>query len=157
MAISPSQDLQGHVISKDANHSANSGAPVLITAGGTGDGVKITGQTIDRLSSGCMADSCQVATAYLASLTAAKTLSLAHEYQDSADGSTWNTAVVLEASTVKETGAGNKRGVDEHDINLRSLQRYIRVNVTPDLSHTSTDTCTFATIVTLGGFSKGPQ
>jgi hypothetical protein len=155
--LNPSQDLGAHTKSYDANASANSGAPVLITAAGTGDNVKITGVTIDRYTANAMADSCVVQTGWLAALTAAKTLSLAHELQESADGSSWDTAEVIQAATVVGTGAGNIRGVSVHDINLRGRKRYIRFNVTPDLSHTSTDTCTFHTVATLGGYDTIPQ
>lgn len=151
------RDVGDFVTVNDACSSENSGAPSLITAAGTGDATKVTGQTVDRKVGTAKARSCVVSTAYLAALTAAKTISLAHEVQYSDDGSTWDTAVVIEASAVKATGAGNKRGVDEHKINLESQKRYFRINVTPDLSHTSTDTATFHTTVVLGGFSQVPQ
>ncbi len=151
------QDLGSHIVSYDANASANSGAPVLILAAGTGDNVKITGVSIDRYAAGALADSCTVVTGFLAALTAAKTISLAHEVQYSADNSTWDTAVVLEAATVYGTGVGNKRGKAEFSINLRSQKRYVRINVTPDLSHTSTDTATFHTVMNLGGFEQLPK
>ena len=156
--ISPVTNLGGSVLVKDACCSENSGAPSVITAAAGLDNVKVTGQTIDRYSGtyNSVAQSAVVCTQFLAALTAAKTVSLAHEYQDSADGSTWNTAVVLEAATVYETGAGNKRGEAEFDVNLAGLARYIRVNVTLDLSHTSTDTASFATVVALGGFDNNP-
>lgn len=156
MSLHPSTNLGAFTKSYDGNASANSGAPVLVTAGGTGDGVKVTGQTVDRYASGALADSAVVQTGYLAALTAAKTLSLAHEIQESDDDSTWDTAVAIEASTVKATGAGNKRGVDVHDLDLRGRKRYFRINVTPTLSHTSTDTCTYHTVVTCGGYDVTP-
>jgi hypothetical protein len=159
--IHPSQDLGNLTKAADANASASSGAPVLILAGGTGDGVKITGQSIDRYASDgiAIADSVVVTTSYLAALADTKTLSLAHEVQYSADNSSWDTAVVIEASTVKATSSGgtNERGVDEHNLNLRGQKRYFRINVTPDLSATGTDTATFHTIATMGGYDKVPQ
>jgi hypothetical protein len=151
-------NIGGYVTTHDACSSESSGAPSVITAAGGLDNVKVTGQTIDRVSSdGGMAQSAVISTAYLAALTAAKTLSLAHEYQDSDDGSSWNTAVAIEAAAVKATGAGNKRGVDEHNLDLRGLARYVRINVTADLSNTATDTATFHTEAVLGGYDRLPQ
>jgi hypothetical protein len=155
----PAQDLGAHTKSYDANASANSGAPVLILAGGTGDGVKITGVTLDRYNGNAMADSCVLQTGWLAALADTKTLSLAHELQESADGSTWDTAEAIQASTVVGTSSGgtNERGVSVHDINMRGRKRYIRFNVTPDLSATGTDTATFHTVATFGGYDTIPQ
>ena len=156
MGMHPSLDLAGHITQHDACASANAGAPSLITAAGTGDATKVTGQTIDRKSGSAMAQSCVLVTGYLAALTAAKTLSLAHELQESDDGSNWDTAEVIEAATVKVTGAGNKRGVDAHTISLNGRKRYIRFNVTPDLSHTSTDTAEFFSTAILSGYDQRP-
>jgi hypothetical protein len=151
------QSLGEYVVSVDACSSENSGAPSLITAAGTGDATKVTGQTIDRYQSGGFAKSIVVQTSYLAALTAAKDLELAHELQESDDGSSWDTAEVIEATTVKATGAGNKRGVDEHAVDCTNRKRYIRFNVTPDLTASGTDTATFHTVATLGGFDQLPQ
>lgn len=157
----PLNNVGQYVVAKDACSSANSGAPSLITAAGTGDATKVTGQTLDRKQSdGALAHSCVVSTAYLAALQATETLSLAHELQESADGSTWDTAEAIEASTVKatgEAGGSNERGVDEHSVNLMARKRYIRFNVTPDLSASGTDTATFHTQAVLGGFDIIPQ
>lgn len=156
----PQNEIGAHVSSSDGCASENSGAPSLVTAAGTGDNTKVTGQTIDRLSGTAICHSCVVATGYLAALQASETLSLAHEYQDSTDNSTWNTAVAIEAATTKatgESGGSNERGVDEHDLALSSLARYFRINVTPNLSASGTDTCLFFTVVTRGGWTQVPQ
>jgi hypothetical protein len=161
MSLHPVTSIAEHVSCKDACSSANSGAPSLITAAGTGDNVKVTGQTIDRFdaTSGGLAHSCVVSTAYLAALDATETLSLAHEYQTSANGSTWDTAVAIQTATVKATGGtggSNERGTDEHTLSLVGLKRYVRFNVTPDLSRAGTDTATFHTQCILGGFDQLP-
>jgi len=153
--ISPQQNIEGHVVAADANASADSGAPVLILAGGTGDGVKITGVSIDCIG----VKSIALVTSYLAALTDTKTLALAHELQESADNSSWDSAEVIEASTVKgtgTTGGTNERGVCEFAINMHARKRYIRFNVTPELSASATDTATFHTIAVKGGHDVLP-
>lgn len=159
MGVHPATDLGSHVTTHDCNASASTGAPVLILAGGTGDAVKITGVAVDRKQGTSLADSMTVVTGFLAALADTKTLALAHEIQYSADNSTWDTAVVLEASTVKATGdsGSNERGRVEFNVNLRSQKRYWRVNVTPDLSATGTDTATFHTLGIQSGFHESPK
>lgn len=159
MSKFPLNDVGDFLTGHDGCASANSGAPSLITAGGALDNVKVTGQAVDRKSGSAISYSAFIQTAYLAALSDTKSLTLAHEYQDSADNSTWNTAVVIEAATTKATSDGgtNERGVDVHKLSLLALDRYVRVNVTPDLTATGTDTCLFFTVITLGGWSQVPQ
>lgn len=121
-----------------------------LTAGGTGDATAVTGATIDRddYQSGVLA------VAYKAVLTEAKTLALAVEVQESSDGSTWDTAVALRASTVAatgDTGGSTETGLVEFDIDLSGYKRYVRFNFTPDLNATGTDTAVVAAVFTLGG------
>jgi len=154
------QDIASQIVTVDACSSETAGAPALIVAAGAGDATKVTGQSINRLVNGAMANSAQISTAFLAALTAAKTLSLAHEIQESADGSSWDAAEVLQAATVVETGAGNKRGTHAPAalaLDLTKRKQYFRVNVTPDLSNTATDTATFHTQAVLAGFDVLPQ
>jgi hypothetical protein len=123
------------------------------TAAGTGDNTAVTGSTIDRQGFG----SGKAIVSWKTTLTADKTLSIAAEYQDSADGTTWATAVALQASTVVKTGAAtNAVGEEEWNIDFSGLGRYIRINFTPDLSHTSTDTAVAACTLVLGGADKLP-
>jgi len=131
------------------------GVAIVLTAAATEDGVKITGESIDRLGY----DSAALVVTAKASLANTKTLSFAAEYQDSADNSTWNTAVALYASTVLLTGSGsgtNEEGTKETALDLRGLARYIRFNVTPDLSATGTDTAVWAAVCILGGADRLP-
>jgi hypothetical protein len=155
----PLQDTAGNVVNKDANSSINSGAPSLVTAGGTGDGTKVTGQSLDRRVGTAYANSCALATGWVAALTDTKTISFTVEYQDSADQSTWNTAVAVQAITVAQTATAttNYRGVVENLLDLTSLERYVRFNVTCTLSNTATDTASFHSIATFGGYDQTPQ
>jgi len=160
--LHPSQDLGGHIVNKDACSSANSGAPSLITAAAGLDNVEVDGQTLDRYiaASVAMADSSVITVAYLAALTATETLSLRIRYQDSANGSSWNTAVELTAAAVVATGAGggsNERGALEASLNLRGLERYVRFSITADLSASGTDTCTYHAVAAFGGYDQVPR
>jgi hypothetical protein len=118
-----------------------------LTAGGTGDNTAVTGATINRshtiaLGNGdngvTFLSNGKLIVTYKATLTASQTLSLAIAYQTSADGSSWNTAVTLLASTAVLDATGS--GVKEYDLALVDKPQYIRFNFTPDLSHSGTDT-----------------
>lgn len=153
--ISPSQDLGGHVKGAYGGCTNTAGAPIIVVAAGAGDAVANTGASIDRLGY----DSCVVTYTSLAALANTKTLSLACEYQTSADNSTWATAVALQASAVVATGSGsgtNESAVTEFDLDLRPLPRYIRFNFTPDLSATGTDEAITTCSVQLGGATIVP-
>jgi len=156
----PLNSFSQYVVVKDACSSENSGAPSVITAAAGLDNVKVTGQTIDRKqSNGALAHSMSVCTAWVAALTDTKTMSLAHEIQESDDGSTWDTAEAIEAATVKVTsdGGGNERGEEEYAVDLMSRKRYFRINVTLDLNAANTDTASFHTVAVMGGFDILPQ
>ena len=133
------------------------GAPTTVVAGGTPDGTKVTGDTIDTAglyASGILQIS------YLAALANTKTLSFAIEYQESDDNSSWDTAVVVQAATVCATGDGvssNFAGMVQSDITLYDKKRYIRFNITPDLSASGTDTAGYGVVLTAGGADHVPQ
>lgn len=151
MAVAPMQDIGAHVKQVYANgQETAAGVAIVLTAGATEDAVKVTGQSIDRLGF----DSVSLATTAKATLAATKTLAFAVEYQTSSDDSTWATAVAMQASTVLLTGGGggtNEEGCLELNLNMEGLPRYIRFNVTPDLSATGTDTAVWTSTATLGG------
>lgn len=124
-----------------------------VTAGGAGDNTALTGATINRLGYG----SASFVIAYKTTLAATKTLSFAVAYQESADGTNWDTAVTLQASTVAATGAlTNSTGTVVFDVNLEGLKQYVRFNFTPDLSATDTDTAVVSGVAILGGADKLP-
>lgn len=143
-------DIKSQVNVAVANNSENSGAPSLITAAGTGDATKVTGQSIDLLNK-TNGGSGVLVVSGVAALTAAKTLSIAVELQESADNSSWDTAEVVEAATTVASATGNNQFARAYGILLKSRKRYIRFNVTPDLSHTSTDTATFSSVLVIAG------
>jgi hypothetical protein len=171
--LKSTQDLGSHVVSKRANGSQTAaGVPILTVAGATEDGVKVTGLSIDRWqgTKKGIADSLVLALTYNATLANTKTIAFAVEYQESADNSTWDTAVVMQASTVAATGDGVSTeftGEVEFSLDLRGVEtaiatrtlgkRYIRFNITPDLSNTTTDEAAWEAIATLAGFEQLPQ
>lgn len=118
------------------------------TAGGTGDNTAVTGATIDRQGY----SSAKVTIGYKTTLGSSATLTFAVEYQDSADGSTWNTAVALQSATTAATGTvTNSVGQVRFNLDLSDLQRYVRINFTPNLSAANTDTCVASASIALGG------
>lgn len=124
-------------------------------AGGTGDNTAITGATINRLGY----SSAQFAVVAKAVLAEGKTLSLAAAYQESSDGSNWDTAVTLQASTVAltgGTGGSTEMGVVKFDLPLVARKQYIRLNITPDLNATGTDTFQVGAVAILGGADRLP-
>lgn len=154
----PKTDLGGHVVVKAACSQVDaSGDTIILTAGATEDGVKIEGETIDRL----YFDSCIFSLGAVATLADTKTLAFAVEYQTSADGSTWDTAVALQASTVliTATSATTFHGSLKLALKLgqdNTMKRYIRFNVTPDLSATGTDTAIWSATCVLAGDDRLP-
>lgn len=154
MAIVPLTDLGGHVKSLYGGCTNTAGAPIVVVAAGAGDGVAITGATIDRLNF----ESAVVVLPFLAALQQDETLTISSlEYQESADGSSWDTAVSIDASEVVatgDTGGSNESGQLAVKVDLESKKRYIRFNFTPDLSAGATDTAIVASVVVLGGAKR---
>lgn len=139
----------------------NSGQ-LSITAGAGQDGVEQTGPTIDRLvtsaaAGGTVYNSARVDIAYTTTLGAAETLSLGVKIADSADGSAWNTPVVLQAATVVKTGPVTaEKGIASYVVNLAPRARYYRILWTPNLSRADTDTALLSVQITMGGATYQP-
>lgn len=136
----------------------------IATAAGTGDGTAVTGASIDRKPKGGIGfGSCTLALAYLTTLAAAKTLAFQVEVQESADDgagapASWETATVLQASTVQATGALTASvGILEiKDTGFSSRKQWVRYNFTPELSNTATDTVVANLVATFGGPDSMP-
>ena len=152
--IDPKTSLGDHTVVQFANCQQDSSAdPVLLTAGATEDGVKITGETVNRRD----AMSCVLSIGGKAKLSSTKTISFAVEYQTSPDNSTWATAVAMQAATVAATYiAGTEEFEVDLPLSLKGKDKFIRFNVTPTMSHTSTDIAVWAAICHLGGFNTLP-
>jgi hypothetical protein len=150
MSVYPKSDIGASLVGVQA---ATIGATQV--AGGAGDATKVTGTTINR--KGAM--SCTLVITGTATLQATKTQSFAVEYQTSTDGSTWATAVAMQASTVAatgDTGGSTETYAVELDLLLKGKPKYIRFNVTPDLDAADTDTAVWSAACVLGGYDTIP-
>lgn len=130
-----------------------------ITAGGAGDNSEQTGPSIDRLitTTGGQYNSARLDILYTTTLGASETLKLTAKIQDSADNSTWNTAVVLQAATTVKTGAvTGEKGVASYQVDFAARARYVRILWTADLSAANTDTAILSAQLTMGGSSILP-
>lgn len=156
MSVTPRTDIGAQVVAVQANAQATAaGAAIALVAGATEDGVKVTGTSINRRDS----LSCVLSIMGLASLADTETLSLAVEYQQSADGSTWDTAVAMQASTVAATGSTggtNETFAVELPLLLKGKKKYIRFNVTPAMSAATTDIAVWSASAILAGYDVLP-
>ena len=157
----PTTDLNGHVKTWPAGAAADaSGDPKIVTAAATEDGVKVTGETIDLGTGLDRPDSGILSVSGVASLQATETLGVAAELQESSDGSTWDTAEALYASTTVATGVtGGSTGLGfskQTHVKIKPRKQYIRFNVTPDLSASGTDTAVWSASFTGAGSFRVP-
>lgn len=121
------------------------------TAAGTGDNTAVVSATIDRAGAANTYDSAVLNLAYVTTLTADKTLSFTVSYTHSDDDSTYTSAVTLQAATVAKTGAVTAgTGLVTIPFNMIGIKRYVKISVTPDLSHSGTDTATWMGTLVLG-------
>jgi hypothetical protein len=119
-------------------------------AAGTGDATKVTSIDIDRLGymSGTLVISGQ------ATLQEAKTLSFTIDIQDcsTADGTFASyKAVAKTAYATGDSGGSTDYFCIPVDVNLEGADRYLNIDITPDLSATGTDTATWAATMILAG------
>lgn len=132
-----------------------------LTAGGTGDNTAVTGITVDRVPGGVPFFSARILIAYSAVLAATKTLTLKSvKVEHSDDGSTWADYLTFTDPGVVATGqsgGSTEKGVLELAVDLTSAKKYVRVDYTPDLSASGTDTATVVTILDLAGADRLPQ
>lgn len=122
------------------------------TAGGTGDATEVSGAYVNRDGF----ESAKMIIAYKAVLAQAATLSLAANIQDATDGSgtgvaDFGDALANAVIATGETGGSTEEGVVEIDVDLNMANKFIRSQVTPNLSAANTDTCTIAVTWVLGG------
>lgn len=127
-----------------------------LTAGGSGDDTAVTGVGIDTQDY----HSAKVVVAYTATLTDTKALELAVELQESDDdgvSDAYDTAEEIRANSAIVTADADDTftGVYEAKIDLRGNEklrkRYIRINFTPDLDASGTDTAVVTAVLLLGG------
>ena len=127
-------------------------------AAGTGDDTEVNGAALDVNGK---YGSLKVALAYTATLTSTKTLSLTANLQTADDSSFSVNAEDFGVAMAKTAVAGGEgvtsaTGIVELDFDLRGARRYVRIQYTPDLSHSGTDTCTVAAAYVLAGATTQP-
>ena len=131
-----------------------------VTANGGGDGAEVDGDSIDRQALGSMMESVDVVIHGNTTLESGETLTIALNLQDSADDSTFaDFGTAVAATTVKDAAGGGLTAVGfelESSFDIRGAERYIRVQMTPDLSWTGTDTALIEGVIVFGGAATQP-
>lgn len=132
------------------------------TAGGTGDATEADGAYADRFDDASgMAMSAKLVIGYTATLAQDATLTIAANIQDDADGAGAGVdfGEALAATVVATGGAGGstERGAIELDFDLSSAERYLRSQITPNLSAANTDTCVVWAVWVFFGAGKAPM
>lgn len=130
------------------------------TAGGAGNNTLVDGYSLDRegFAGGSLPNTALLGILFTATLAATKTLSIAVDVQHSADGSTWVDYATQAATVVATgpTGGGTVTGQLPFGVDLTGANRFVRVNFTPDLSATATDTAELIACGAFGGFDTLP-
>lgn len=136
-------------------------AEVDVTAAGTGDATEFNGALIDRKGF----YSLDVALAFTAALQADETLSFIANFQDAdeldgsgvADVSTdYAEALTSTLAATGDSGGSTETGSIQFGVDLTMFRRYVRVQITPDLSASGTDTAKISSLYILGGADKAP-
>lgn len=144
------KDLKSEVVSVHALALTDA------TAGGAGDAVEVNGASLDTSAAAYKRpNSVLFVVDAKATLAATKTLTITANLQDSANGSTWaditDPAVIL---TLTGAGGGStETGVGVLGYDLSRARKYVRIQATPDLSATGTDTASIVGIALFGGLS----
>ena len=154
--------LDGGAYSRTAFQKINQTA----TAAGGGDNTEVDGDWIDRILSateeGGIAHSAKLVIAYTTALgDSDETLSFAVQFQDAtaSDGTgsaDYGDAVATTVVSTGESGGSTETGTVEVDVNLAGANRYIRSQITPNLSASGTDTCEWSAVLVLFGHDPVP-
>jgi hypothetical protein len=132
-------------------------ANTAATAAGSGDATEVNGDAIDRFAftSGRMAHATLVVAAR-ATMASGETLTIAANFQDavSSTGPWADFGDALAATTTVSAAGGAvtaSPGTVELGCDITGARRWVRVQVTPNLSRAGTDTATIAGLVVFGG------
>jgi hypothetical protein len=137
----------------------NAGDMVAATAGAGTDNVKVTSVAIDRVdpTTGGMANSAILAFHYTPGLAAGETLSLTLSIlHDDASGGSYASSVAILPKAIIKTGASTAADVYSINVDLSAYKRYLKIETTPDLGASGTDTVRGGTTLTLTGFDVAP-
>lgn len=147
------RDVEALIVLKRLSAAASA------TAGGAGNNTAVTGAVIDRAQwAQGLPLSLDAIIAFEATLAATKTLSLAWTLNDSADGVNFAAYASGSAAVVATGPTGGATVVGEYKISasLSSARRYLRLDFTPNLSATSTDTAAARAVGAFAGFQHNP-
>lgn len=137
------------------------GAEVDVTAGGSGDATEVNGAWIDTKGF----ESLEAILSYTATLAATETMTLAANIQDADTIAGANAADVstqylsaLSATTVAtgDSGGSTETGIYSVGVDLTMLRRFVRIQWTPNLSASGTDTAKIGSLYVLGGAKYPP-
>ena len=131
-------------------------AAATAVAAGTGDNTEATGANLAR--SGYLSG--KLVISWTTTLTDTKTLSFTVKSRTGTSSSACTSAsqVTELAKTVVATssGGGTMTGTTEVNIDLGSYDQYVAFDITPDLSHSGTDTAVWAAAFVMGGADTLP-
>ena len=130
-----------------------------LTAGGAGDNTEVNGASVDRKTGGVLRHNATLVILHRSVLAAAATLSISVQLQDSPDNTNWTDFGDAHNLGVVSTGGGGgstEIDVEEIVLSVAGAERYIRAQVTPNLSAANTDTSGVAAIWMLSGGDKTP-
>lgn len=133
------------------------------TAGGAGDATEVNSDYVDRaLADVGFAQSAKLVITYTATLAEGKTLSFAGNFQDAtkSDGTAvadYSDAFAAHVVATGATGGSTETGTFEVDVDLSGAREFVRAQITPDLSATATDTCSWSAALVLFGDQRHPS
>lgn len=137
---------------KSLTVAAHALAFTSLTAAGTGDNTEVDGVSLDTTAAAYKgANSVLFVVNAVAALTAEKTLIVTANLQDSADNTNW-TDITTPAAILTLAATGSGVGTLGYD--LSRARRYVRIQATPDLSHSGTDTATITGVALFGGLAS---
>lgn len=138
-------------------------AVATATAAGAGDGTEVNGLDIDTINYQNRYDSICFLIAVESALQDTETTVVTANLQDADDdgaGSPVSWADVTDPAALLtltgETGGTTERGIAKLGIDLTKVKRHIRVQFTPELSASGTDTATLYAVAVLAGAAELP-
>jgi hypothetical protein len=131
------------------------GGVVAATAGGAGAAAAAAGTAIDLTALPDRFEAVAFTIAATATLAATKSLTVAAKIETSSDNTNWSdlttSATVL---SLTSTAGDTQTGAAVLDVSLEYASRYVRLNFTPDLSATGTDTASISRTALFTGRRK---
>lgn len=137
-------------------------AVTAATAAGAGDNTEVNGLSIDTAAYDNRFDAVLFQIAAQATLQDTETLVVTANLQDANDDGagapdTWaDVAAPAVVLTLLSAGGTTERGVANLGLDLSKSKRWVRVQFTPNLSASATDTASLVAIATLSGAQVNP-